>query len=377
MIIAAILFGVKYHVSGLALGQGASTHRWWNWTNSITCKATAFFALEIEADLVNFLKDQHLRKSLLRPVGNDHDFGHGFGDLTTCVNEGETDRDSYILSLTNLAHNEIGGNNTVTFGAGWELLGLLPILREHGLQVHNLGSQNIQNYVGALTTGTHGTGKMHKNLATQIIAMRVLDTQGNIHTINKDNNPDLLKAFTISIGALGIIIEPTILGPHLDWSHEKHELVLIPEAILVSWEETDYNAHFSPIEHLANIDVDYFNYAKLQSPHLAPYMNADLDSGADTGYLSDDMTMPNYNEFPLQWFHQELASEFVPRFREEYNIRPHWNKILWNNATSSAAIYPKLSEWLDVQEVIDPNCQFVNPILVESAGLDRCSGLFA
>lgn len=112
---------------------------------------------------------------MMRPVGN----GHGFGNLTTCVNVGETDRKSYILSLTNLKHMQVHkNNNTVTLGAGWDLIDLIPALHEEGLQVHNLGSEMVQNYIGAATTGTHGTGKSNQNIATQIVGLRVLDARG-------------------------------------------------------------------------------------------------------------------------------------------------------------------------------------------------------
>ncbi|KAL4924069.1 FAD/FMN-containing dehydrogenase [Aspergillus undulatus] len=484
----------------LALNSsGALAHRWWNWQNDITCESTAYFVPEDEADLISFVKEQYPRKTMLRPVGN----GHGFGNLTTCVNDGETDRDSYILSLTNLKHLKVGENNTVTVGGGWDLIDLMPELHERGLQVRNLGSEKVQNYIGAATTGTHGTGKDNQNLATQIIGMRILDAQGTIHTITKEKNPELLQAFAVSIGAMGIIVEVTlqteptsymkrtskvvelssnitelyqeiagfaeqydqvnILGPHLDWDADKQELVLIPEATLVYWEPTEFNAvqncsldycandcgrcdrnyicydtkmdaiatpppgicyrgfmgqfeHFLPIEYLADAGVDYLKHAKSQEKRLAPYIAAQgggVEGDASAGYVSDDVTVitrfikadnawlsphnkyslpanssgvfaaleyswiPAYNNFTLQWFHQELASEFIPAFGEEYNVRPHWNKMLFNNGTYSETIYPKMNEWLEVQERMDPNCQFVNPFIVESLGIDRCSGLFA
>jgi hypothetical protein len=36
--------------------------------------------------------------------------------------------------------------------------------------------------------------------------------------------------------------------------------------------------------------------------------------------------IPSYNNFTMQWFHQELASEFIPLFGEKYDVRPHWKK---------------------------------------------------
>lgn len=143
---------------------------------------------------------------MIKVVGN----GHAFGNMTTCVDKAATNRSSYIVSLTNLKSMQFQENNTVTFGAGWDLVDLVPELRKHGLSVANLGTERVQNYVGAFTTGTHGTGKDLGNLATQVIGFRVLDSSGNVTIVNQTLNADLLNAFRISLGALGIITEVTV-----------------------------------------------------------------------------------------------------------------------------------------------------------------------
>ncbi|KAL4771339.1 FAD/FMN-containing dehydrogenase [Aspergillus nidulans var. acristatus] len=474
---------------------GTLAHRWYNWQVDITCEADGLFVPEDEADLVRFVKAQHAKKTMLRPVGN----GHGFGNLTTCVNVGETERDSYILSLTNLKHLQVNSNNnTVTFGAGWDLIDLIPALHEHGLQVQNLGSEKVQNYIGAATTGTHGTGKQNQNLATQIISLRVLDARGNIHLVNEHQNPDLLKAFRVSIGALGIITEVTlqaeplsymkrtskviqgsenitelyaqiaeigakyqqvnIIGPNLDWDADRQDLVLKPEITLVYWEDTSYGAvqncsdfcandcgrcdrdyhcydykmnaiatpppgvcyrgfmgqfeHFVPIEHLADAGIDYLTHAKSQAERMRPYQDVDVDGESRTGYRSDDVTVitrfikgddtwlsplntyglqpnasgvfaaleyswiPSYNNFTMQWFHQELASEFIPLFGEKYDVRPHWNKMIFHTETYTQTIFPKMNDWLKIQKKMDPDCQFVNEFLISSLGIERCKAVF-
>lgn len=475
-------------------GSGALAYRWFNWQFDITCEATGFFVPANESELIDFVQYHYPRKTLLRPVGN----GHGFGNLTTCVNDGETERDSYILSLTNLKDLHVYENNTVTFGGGWDLVDLIPALHDHGLQVNNLGSEKVQNYIGASTAGTHGTGKQNQNLASQIIGLRVLDSKGNIHVIDKDHN---LEAFRVAIGALGIIIEVTIQvepvsylkrtsklvegpsnitelyqtiaeyadkyeqvninGPSLVWDSSTQQLVPSTNLTLVYWEETDFSGtpncsvdfcsndcgpcnrdyhcydykmdaiattppgicyrgfmgqfeHFFPIENLAEAGRDYFNYAISQSDRLAPYQNINdiIAAGDNARYESHDVTVitrfvkgddtwlspvntynlkpdvsgifatleyswiPSYNNFTLQWFYQDLASEFIPKFGETYNVRPHWNKMLFNNETYASTVYPKINDWLEIQEQMDPQCQFVNPFLVESLGIDRCRTLF-
>ncbi|CAI7644467.1 unnamed protein product [Penicillium pancosmium] len=467
-------FGAAF-LSLLSLhGAGVTAHRWFNWQFDITCDATAFFVPDNETDLIDFVKAQHTSKTLLKPVGN----GHGFGNLTTCVSDEATDRDSYILSLTNLKHLEVFDNHTVVFGGGWDLIDLIPDLQEHGLQVANLGSEMVQNYVGAATTGTHGTGKQHQNLSNKMIGLRLLDATGKIHVITEEATPELLKAFRIGLGVLGIVVEVTlqaepltflkrttkivevpedstemykeiarigqkyeqinIIGPNLKWNYTTQQLDPQTQLSLVYCEETDYKGakncsnyaiatppsgilyrgfmgqfeHFFPMENLAEAGKDYFNYAQSQADRMKPYHTVDPVEDGMKGYVSDDVTVitrfvkgddnwlspvnkqnlpvnssgifatleyswiPSYNNYTLQWFYQDLVNEFIPTFGEKHNVRPHWNKMLFNKETYASTIYPKINSWLDIQEKMDPDCQFVNNFLVESLGIDRCKSLF-
>ncbi|CAG8503858.1 10114_t:CDS:2 [Paraglomus brasilianum] len=166
-----------------------------------------------EAELAAFVQEQFPLQSMLKVVGN----GHAFGNMTTCVDVSITNRDSYIISLTNLNYMTINPDNTVTFGAGWDLIDLVPTLRAKGLSVINLGTERVQNYIGAFTTGTHGTGQSLGNLATQVVGFRVMDATGNITIVNQTHNSHLLPAFRISLGALGLITEVTIQAEPLNY----------------------------------------------------------------------------------------------------------------------------------------------------------------
>lgn len=59
-------------------------HRWYNWQYDITCESTAYFVPRDEDDLVNFIKQENPKQSMLKVVGN----GHSFGNMTTCVDVG-------------------------------------------------------------------------------------------------------------------------------------------------------------------------------------------------------------------------------------------------------------------------------------------------
>lgn len=190
-----------------ALQQGASAYRWFNWNYDITSNTTAFVLPSCEEELATFLAAEHPKGSFIKVVGT----GYGLSNLTTPVDAGTTSLASYVVSLSNLHSIRYATDNkTVTFGAGWDLVDLVPELLKHGLQLKQLGSQRAENYIGAITTGTHGTGMGLPNMAATTVGFRLLDAKGAVHVINNKTDPAGVKALQISLGALGIITEVTV-----------------------------------------------------------------------------------------------------------------------------------------------------------------------
>ncbi|RJE18645.1 hypothetical protein PHISCL_09015 [Aspergillus sclerotialis] len=456
-----------------------SAYRWYNWQFEVTCQSDAYIVPEDEAATAKFLKEQYPRGSHIKVVGN----GHGFGNLTTCVDNSLTEKPTYIVSLDNLKHLSINKEDmTVTFGAGWDVYDLIKELKANGLSFDHLGVERVQNFVGASTTGTHGSGSSTGNMASQIVGLRVLDSQGNLRVLDEKHNGEELKAFRISLGALGLITEMTIRvqptlhmkkttkvlnatsdyskmyqelaqlyrehdrmtvwGPHFDWDADTQSWALEPTYFLSWWEPTDYTdvqnctlnycangcgdckkeyicydevtdaiscppqgvctrefyaeiEHFFPIEYYAEAAANYTIFQQSQTPRMdAPYNHQMVIQhrslkGDDT-YLSPVNTynlspelsgvfgvieidwIQEYNNFTTLWQNQELAMEFLPHFGEIYNVRPHWNKMSPPNPTYTLEKFPKLPEFLAIQERQDPKCQFVNDFLVRQLGITRC-----
>lgn len=455
-----------------------SAHRWSNWQSDVTCESDAYIAPESEDATAAFLKQQYPKGSLIKVVGN----GHGFGNLTTCVDTSRTEKPSYIVSLTNLKHIHIDRESmTATVGAGWDVSDLMDELKANGLSFNHLGAMRVQNIVGAVSTGTHGTGSLLGNMGSQVTALRVLDSQGNLRVINETNAEDL-KAFRINLGALGLIteltikVQPTLLlkkttkvlnattnysevfddisqlykehdrltvwGPHFDWDSAAQDWAIEPTYFASWWEPTNYTGarnctlnycangcgdckkdyicydevsdatscpkpglctsdfyaeieHFFPIEHLSDVANNYTLFQQSQTPRMkAPYNKQMVFQyrilKGDDSYLSPVNTynlapghsgvfgvleidwIQEYNNFTTLWQNQALAEEFLPRFGETYNVRSHWNKMSAPNATYIQEHFPKLPEFLAIQEHQDPKCQFVNDFLVDQLGISRC-----
>lgn len=459
-----------------------SPHRWYNWQFDLTCEATSYFVPEDENDLVSFVKSHQSAKSMIKVVGN----GHAFGNMTTCVDVHATNRSSHIVSLVNLKNIQFNPDSTATFGAGWDLVDVVPELRRQGLSLVNIGSERVQNFVGAFTTGTHGTGRDLGNIATQVTGFRVMDSAGEITIVNQTHNADLLPAFRMSLGALGIITEVTVqaqplkylkrttqvinsgdnleeiysiiydlyqehermlvYGPQLTWNDLTFNYTLEPQMTAMWWEETnvtgvhncstDYCAnacgdcdhdytcydevsdaistppagvcqraftaeieHFIPLENFVEAAKDYTMFEFSQASQKKGYNNGKMNrevrfvkgddiwmspvnkynlgnsSSGVFAVLEVEWTMA-YNDFDTLWFGQDIAQQYIPKFGTQYNARPHWGKMSWFNETYTDSIYPHLQDFLDVQEKMDPNCQFVNEFLVERLGIHRCANAF-
>ncbi|KAI9923436.1 hypothetical protein ASPWEDRAFT_106959 [Aspergillus wentii DTO 134E9] len=457
-----------------------SAHRWFNWQFEVTCESDGYVAPHNEQAVANFLKNQYPNAPHIKVVGN----GHGFGNLTTCVDTSLTQKKSFIVSLTNLKDISIDKTNmTVTFGAGWDVYDLIEELRANDLSFQNLGVERVQNMIGAASTGTHGSAQDLGNIATQIIGLRVLDAQGNLRIVNETMNAQELDAFRISLGALGLITEATIKvqpttffkrttvvlnstndwnqfytemeqmykeherltvwGPHFDYFENNKTWGLEPTYFASYWEPTNYTGarncsdnycangcgnckqnyfcydeiayanscppqgvcshefyaeieHFFPIEEFVNVATNYTTYQQSQNSR----MNTDYNGlviyqwralRGDSAWMSPVNTynlgpessgvfgiieidwLQSYNNFPALWDNQALADEFMPKFGEKFNARSHWNKMNPANATLIKELFPKLPDFLAIQERQDPQCQFVNEFLYTQLGIERCA----
>ncbi|HEX8690570.1 MAG TPA: D-arabinono-1,4-lactone oxidase [Solirubrobacterales bacterium] len=97
----------------------------------------------------------------------------------------------------------------VTVGAGTVLADLNEELHRLGLAMENLGDIDRQTVAGAISTGTHGTGAELRNLSAQVEAIELVTAAGEVRQLGPDE-PGLLRAARVSIGALGAISAVTL-----------------------------------------------------------------------------------------------------------------------------------------------------------------------
>lgn len=114
-----------------------------------------------------------------------------------------------LRDLTGLVSVDVE-RGRVTLLAGTRLHQIPALLAPYGLAMQNLGDIDRQSISGAISTGTHGTGARFGGISTQIAGARLVTASGDLLTVSDDENPELLPAVALGLGALGILVDVTI-----------------------------------------------------------------------------------------------------------------------------------------------------------------------
>jgi L-gulono-1,4-lactone dehydrogenase len=172
---------------------------WTNWAGDESCRPAAVERPGSVDELSDVVRQATAAGRTVRAVGA----GHSFGDLVpTSGTIVSLDALSGLLGVDAAA-------GLARVAAGTRLGDLSVLLAAHGLALANLGDIDRQSVGGAMSTATHGTGRRLGNLATQIEALDIMLADGSLLAVTPDD-PEVLRAARVSIGALGIITSYTL-----------------------------------------------------------------------------------------------------------------------------------------------------------------------
>jgi xylitol oxidase len=121
---------------------------------------------------------------------------------------------------------------TVTVDGGVKYGELAVQLHEHGWALANLASLPHISVAGACATGTHGSGAGNGNLATAVQAVELVTASGDLVDASRDDDPELMDALTVGLGALGVVTRLTLaIEPTFDVSQRVYEHLPMTTAI--------------------------------------------------------------------------------------------------------------------------------------------------
>jgi xylitol oxidase len=165
-----------------------------NWAGNYTYKADSYYEPSSVEELQQLVKKLDKQKAL----GSRH----CFNDIADSPkNQISTRR---LNKMTNLDTSK----NSVTVQGGVRYGDFAAELDSKGYALQNLASLPHITVTGACTTATHGSGVTLGNLATQVMAMEIVNPQGEIVKIDR-SHPEF-HGLVVGLGAFGIITNITL-----------------------------------------------------------------------------------------------------------------------------------------------------------------------
>lgn len=171
-----------------------------NWAGTVVTRPRRYIQPRTEAEVQDIVRATRRRGGRVRVVGA----GHSWTDAAAC--------DDTMLNLDHL--NQVVDvdfeNWRITVQAGIRIYDLIDELEQRGMALLNVGSVTEQSIAGAIGTGTHGSGLAYGALPTQLVAFRLVTSDGAVRAVTPQSDPDLFAAGSVSFGSLGIMTQVTL-----------------------------------------------------------------------------------------------------------------------------------------------------------------------
>ncbi|MEU4794634.1 D-arabinono-1,4-lactone oxidase [Streptomyces sp. NPDC023327] len=176
-------------------GSGKSTATWRNWAGNVATRPAREVTPATVDELAEALRAAKADGLKAKPVGTGHSF------TAAAATDGLLIRPGLLTGIR--AVDRAAG--TVTVEAGTPLKRLNTALAREGLSLTNMGDIMEQTVSGAVSTGTHGTGRDSASIAAQIKGLELVTADGTVLTCSAEENPEVFAAARIGLGALGVI----------------------------------------------------------------------------------------------------------------------------------------------------------------------------
>jgi FAD-linked oxidoreductase len=172
---------------------------WRNWAGNVAlspARTVSPSTAEALAEAVRRAAEEGLR---VKAVGTGHSF------TAAAATDGVLIRPERLRGLRRLDSRA----HTVTVAAGTPLSELNEKLAAAGWSLTNMGDIMEQTVSGAVSTGTHGTGRSSASLAEQVTGLELVLADGSSLRCSREENAEVFEAARLGLGALGVISELT------------------------------------------------------------------------------------------------------------------------------------------------------------------------
>jgi FAD-linked oxidoreductase len=173
---------------------------WRNWAGIQTMAPAAVEQPATVDDVVRVVQAAAAAGRRVKAIGS----GHSFTGI------GLTDGVLVRLDRLNRLVEADPRTGLVVVEGGLRLRRLNALLAARGLGLTNMGDIDAQTVSGAISTGTHGTGRSSAGLAQQVVGLELVLADGSVLSCSAEEHPDVFAAARVSLGALGIVTKVTL-----------------------------------------------------------------------------------------------------------------------------------------------------------------------
>lgn len=173
---------------------------WANWARSQRAEPSAVDAPTTIDGVRRAVERARARGGTIRPIGSGHSFSAAArpDDVQLRVDA--------LAGIVDLDPQR----RRVTVLAGTTIRALGVLLAERGLALDNLGDIDRQTIAGAISTGTHGTGILHRSIGASVVAATLVTGDGRVLRVSETERPELLPAVRLGLGVLGVLVDVTL-----------------------------------------------------------------------------------------------------------------------------------------------------------------------
>ncbi|MEY2726625.1 MAG: hypothetical protein RLZZ458_2492 [Planctomycetota bacterium] len=169
-----------------------------NFGGNVEFRPQQIVAPASEQEVLNLLAQQPRR---VRVMGSRHAW-------SPLIQTGDLLLDLRRLSDVHVV-STADGKVLVKAQAGCPIWKILEALNEHGLTLPAIGLITAQTIAGAISTGTHGSGRSSISHYVQEIRLACYDKSGDVPRVVTISEGDELRAARCSLGCMGVILEVT------------------------------------------------------------------------------------------------------------------------------------------------------------------------
>ncbi|OEU86035.1 FAD-linked oxidoreductase [Streptomyces abyssalis] len=172
---------------------------WRNWAGNVATAPARTVSPSTTGALAEAIRRATEEGLRVKAVGTGHSF------TAAAATDGMLIRPERLAGIRELDRDA----GTVTVAAGTSLKHLNETLAAAGLSLTNMGDIMEQTVSGAVSTGTHGTGRTSASLAAQVSGLELVCADGSVLRCSEQENAEVFAAARLGLGALGVISELT------------------------------------------------------------------------------------------------------------------------------------------------------------------------